>query len=96
MIELRKVKLTSELENTEKAYSKLKDAGWEEKFYTEQISRRAIKEELALANQRHKDKLVTLKLAQGELADQNARLEHSLRALPETEKMKMSGYTSGV
>ncbi len=88
--ELRHVELVSELEKVEKAYSTIKNAGWEEKFYTEQISRRSLEEELSLATQRHKSELAMLKSSRDEFAAENAHMALQLNALPEAEKTKMS------
>ena len=89
-LELRHVDLASELDKMTKGYSTLKSAGWEEKFCTEQISRRSLEEALSLATQRHKSELAMLKSSRDEFAAENAHLTLQLKALPDGEKTKMS------
>lgn len=88
--ELRNLQLSSDLEAVQKEYANLKNAGWEEKFHTEQVSRRGAEEELSLAKRRYKDQIVTLKSSREELAAENARISLQLKAALGTEKVKMT------
>lgn len=89
-IELRNVQISNDIDSLSTDYRKLKEASWEEKYLTEQISRHALEEELILTKKRYEVEVEGLKSTRDELVAQNAQLSSHLNKVPELEKTKMS------
>lgn len=85
-IELKHIALKSDHEGITSAYNKLKDCKWEEQFYAEKISYRALKEEFELTKKRYDNEIAGLQKRNGELYSNNtkmsAQINNSLYSSP--------------
>jgi len=88
--EIRNVQLSTQLDKIEKDLLKLTNAGWEQKFCAEQISRRSLEEELELSKQRYKAEVESLKSTRDDFASQNLELSLRMKNLPEVGQAKMT------
>lgn len=73
-LELNNVTFKKSYEDTISSYNKLKGYKWEEQFYAERVSCRALTEELELTKKRHNNEILELQKRNDDLYNNNIKL----------------------